>query len=412
MWEGTMTDNSGWLSVPVGPDAHRWVTRGGCLTVLVVAHTVVAAQRLLDVVQLVESDPRVQVVYTQAPDVFGAGVGELLRRLGAVTIPWHQATHERFDLVLAAAYGGLAELHGPVLVLPHGAGYAKQTPRASGQPAERDVYGLGTEHLVCDGRVVPASIVLSHEAQLDLLVRQCPSAVGAAIVAGDPCLDRLAASVGLRQQYREALGVEDQRLIVAASTWGPHSLFERHRDLLPTLLRELDPHAYRVIALIHPAAWFGHGRRQVRAWLTDERAAGLTLVEPEVDWRAAVVAADHVIGDHGSVPVYAAAIGVPILHTDLPVGEIDEVSPQAFVGAHAPRLITGSPIERQLLEPAAPSGPDWSAAVTGRLTSRPRQAHRLLRQEMYRLLDLDVPGRHRAVEPVPVPCHCGRCRHA
>lgn len=404
-----MVDEAGWLSVPVGLDSGRWLTRGVQRTILVAVHTVVSAQRLLDVVQLVEQDPRIQVVYTRAPDVFEGGVREFLHQIGALEIPWHQAVHERFDLALAAAYGGLPDLHAPAVVLPHGAGYAKQTPRSPGRPAERGVYGLMPEHLVLDGRVVPASIVLSHEAQRDLLARHCPSAAEAALVAGDPCYDRMRASIGRRQHYRDLLGVGDRELVVVASTWGRHSLFARHDDLLPAVMRQLDPRRYLVAALIHPAVWYGHGRRQVKSWLSDECAAGLALVEPDVDWRAPVIAADHVIGDHGSVPVYAATMGVPVLHTDLPVDEIDCAAPQAYVGAHAPRLMRSAPIRPQLLRSADELRSDWADEVTARLTSKPGQAHGLLRLEMYRLLGLDMPGRHRAVEPIEFSGCGGGC---
>jgi hypothetical protein len=399
-----MVDESRWLSVPVGADAERWMTRSVCRHVVVAVHTVTSGQRLLDVVRLVESDPRIQLVYTSVPDVFDGGVREFLRQIGAMEIPWQQAIRERFDLALTAGYGGLPELHAPVIVLPHGAGYAKQTPRSSGrgQITERGVYGLTTEHLVRDGRVVPASIVLSHHAQQELLTHACPPAADVALVAGDPCYDRLYASLGLRRQFRNALDVDDRQLVVVASTWGRHSLFARHEDLLGTVVRELDPCRYRVAALIHPAVWFGHGRRQVRAWLAEEAAGGLILVEPDVDWRGPVIAADYVIGDHGSVPVYAASIGVPVLHTDLPVDEIDGAAPQAYVGAHAPRLIRSAPIEPQLSGAAAVLPRNWADEVTSRLTSKPGQSNRLLRQEMYRLLDLDIPGRHRGVEPIVV----------
>ncbi|UQS22755.1 hypothetical protein L1857_07940 [Amycolatopsis thermalba] len=386
-----------WSAVPVGPDADRWVTRRGCRTVLVVVHTIVTGQRLLDVLGLIEEDQAVQAVFTQAPDVFTEGVSDLLRSAGALEIPWEQAVRERFDLGLAAAYGGIADVHAPVLVLPHGAGYAKKTPlAAAGVAARRSVYGLGSEHLVKAGRVVPASIVLSHEAQLAVLAEQCPEAAGVALVAGDPCVDQLAASVAHRDGYRRELGIGDRELVLVTSTWGPHSLFGRHPGLLGDLLRQLDPDRYRVAAMLHPAAWAGHGRRQVKAWLAEERAAGLVLVEPEADWKAVVVAADRVIGDHGSTTVYAAAVGKPVLHTDIPLGELDDDSAQAYVGRHAPRLRRFQPIEPQLHQtPPA----DWGVQVTRRLTSRPGQAHRLLRAEMYRLLRLPMPGKHRAVPP-------------
>lgn len=387
-----------WQSVPVGPKAERYVTRTTCKTVLVAVHTVVAGHRLLDVVGLIESDPRVQLVYSRAPDVFGGGVDEYLSSLGVLEIPWAQAVHERFDLALAAAHGDIANVNAPVMVFPHGAAFGK---RAGGTGP---VYGLDAGRLLRDGRPVVASLVLSHDSQLETLRRQCEQALDVAVVAGDPCLDLLMASTPSREDYRWALGVRPgQELVLLASTWGPHSLFQRFERYLPTLLKQLDPARYRVAMLVHPAVWFGHGRRQVRAWLSAARAAGLVLVEPEVDWRAAVVAADHVIGDHGSTTVYAAALGRPVLCADLPVHSINPDSPQSLLGMSAPRLIRSRPVVPQLDEAARwrdSLAPDTFAR---QLTSRPGRAHRLLRAEMYRLLGLSVPGRHRAVEPVPVP---------
>jgi hypothetical protein len=387
-----------WQSVPVGPVAPRYVTRTECKTVLIAVHTVVAGHRLMDVVGLIESDPRLQLVYSRAPDVFGGGVDEYLRSMGVLEIPWAQATHERFDLALAAAHADVDRINAPVMVFPHGAAFGK---RAGGTGP---VYGLDSGRLLRDGRLVVSSLVLSHDSQLETLRRQCEPALGAAVVAGDPCFDLLVASTRLREDYRWALGVRPGReLVLLASTWGPHSLFHRFERYLPALLKQLEPARYRVAMLVHPAVWFGHGRRQVRAWLSAARAAGLLLVAPEVDWRAAVVAADYVIGDHGSTTVYSAALGRPVLCTDLPIDSLNPDSPQSLLGMSAPRLVRSRPIVPQLRQAAA-----WRAglghdAFARLLTSRPNEAHRLLRKEMYRLLGLRMPGRHRALEPVPVP---------
>lgn len=43
-----------------------------------------ARHRLLDVVDLVETDPRAQVVFTVAPDAFDNGAPDRLRGLGAI----------------------------------------------------------------------------------------------------------------------------------------------------------------------------------------------------------------------------------------------------------------------------------------------------------------------------------------
>jgi hypothetical protein len=402
---------TGWLSVPLGIDGKRWMTRGVRRQVLVVAHTLVSIQRLLDVVELIESDQDIQTVYTCGPDVFRHGVADYLYRIGAMTTSWQQAVAEPFDLALAAAYGGLQELHAPIMVLPHGAGYAKQTPRAesAAYAVEPPVYGLGPEQLVSEGRVVPASIVLPHDLQLEVLARSCPQAMPAAVVAGDPCYDRLQVDMRYRAVYRQALGLRPgRRLVVVSSTWGARSLFERSRDLIARLAGELDPRCYRIAVQLHPAVWSGHGIRQVRAWLADERSAGVLLVEPQAGWRAVVAAADCVIGDHGSVPTYAAAMGIPVLLTG-DAGGIDERSAQWLVRQRVPSLDPADGLESQIREVCRGVRPNLDAEIAARLTSAPGQSHRLLRAEMYRLLGLPVPGRHRAIEPDPLPELVGAC---
>jgi hypothetical protein len=405
-----------WLNVPLGIDAQRWMTRGVRRRLLVVAHTLVSVQRLLDVVELVEGDQDVQTVYTCGPDVFGHGVADYLHTIGAMRTSWRQAVSERFDLALAAAYGGLPELHAPIMVLPHGAGYAKRTPAApAAAPAgavEPPIYGLGPEQLVSEGRVVPASVVLPHESHRDLLARSCPAAVPAAVVAGDPCYDRLMVDLRHRAAYREALGVRPgQRLLVVSATWGAYSLFERHRDLFSRLLAELDPRRHRIAAQLHPAVWAAHGARQVRAWLGEERSAGLLVVEPQCGWRAVVAAADCVIGDHGSVPTYAASTGIPVVLVG-DSGDVDEHSAQWLVRRRVPTLDVAAALAPQIRRAGTAVPPVLATEVAARITSAPGQAQRLLRAEMYRMLGLPVPGRHRAMEPDPLPEVGGARRHA
>ncbi|MEV4521698.1 hypothetical protein AB0J77_15830 [Micromonospora tulbaghiae] len=392
-----------WPSAPIGIDASRWTSRPGCRTVLVVAHTIASCQRLLDVIEHVESDPRVQLLFTVAPDVFNHQVKRFLDRLGALVLPWQQAIREQFDLSLAAAHGGLHQLHAPLFLMAHGAGRGKRVrPGPYGGPvlADPPVYGLDAQRLTHGGRVLPTALALSHDHELEVLRRQCPEAVEAAVVIGDPCADRLVASLPWRRDYRRGLGLSNrQELVVVSSTWGRDGVFGRWPDLIPQLMTQLPPDRYRIAALLHPAVWDAHGHRQIRAWLRDCIDVGLVLPDPTEDWRGPVVAADHVIGDHGSVTAYAAAIGRPTLLLPGLRSVPAAGTPQHLLAVSANRLDPHRPIPPQL---ALATGVDQQAVMAA-LTSRPGHAGVLLRRTMYRLLHLTEPGRHRQTGPVPSP---------
>jgi hypothetical protein len=373
----------------------RWVTRSGCKTVLVVVHTVTMGQRLADILPLFETDPRVQVVFTAAPHPFGNGVAGLLRRLDGVVIPWEQATRTSFDLALAAGYPGVHELHAPLVVLPHGAGYNKLLVRsiASGAVAARGVYGLDQQNLVHGGQVVPAALVLSHRADLGVLGRQCPDAVPVAEVIGDPCFDQLAVSRPLRLAYRRAMGVPGgKRLVVIASTWGTGSLFGQLTGLYDRMLAELPAGRYEVAALMHPNVWYGQGPRQVRAWLSGAMRRGLALLPPESEWLSALTAADLVIGDAGSASVYAAAAGTPVILGAFPGEDVAPDSAAALLADAVPRLELDRPVERQLDEALAGHRPDLLEPAAERISSEPGRFRWNMRRLIYRQLGLSQPG--------------------
>jgi len=391
-----------WLRMPIGIDATAWISRRGCRNVLIVVHTLASCHRLLDVVDHIECDSRIQVVFTVAPDVFNHAVPQFLNELGACVLPWTQATRHRFDLAIAASNGGLHELHAPVLLMAHGAGRGKHAhARGTGGRAlaEPVIHGLDAPRLTRDGRVVAAALILAHESEREILRRQCPDALDVAVLAGDPCFDRLVASLPERSRYREALALPiADRLVVVSSTWGGEGLFGGSPDLLPRLIDQL-PAGFRVAALLHPAVWGAHGRRQILAWLRDCRDAGLLLLDPTGDWRSLVIAADCVVGDHGSVTAYAAAIGRPVLFVGGRRPTTTAGSPQELVAAAAGRLDPGRPLLPQIRD----ARPLDARAVAGALTSRPGQSGPQLRRTMYDLLRLREPGRHRRPSPIPVP---------
>jgi hypothetical protein len=403
-----------WVNGPVGLGAEHRVLRLGMRSVLVVVPFVVAGTRLMDVLPLLEADHRVMTVFTVAPASNGticAGAEEFIRAAGGLVIPWHQAVQTEFDVILAASATGVAELHGRPALVSHGAGAVGMRLRS--RSAGSDAAGrhpLDRETLTCKGRVLPRLLALAHDSELAVLRESCQEALPAAVVTGDVCYDRLVASLPLRDHYRAAFGLRPgQRLAVVTTTWQPESTLGRHPALLDRLVAELSPDECRVAAIVHPNVWHVHGEFQVRAWFADALRAGLLLLPPEEGWRAALVAADVVVGDYGSVTNYGAAIGAPVLLAGPPARDFVRPGCAAdLLCQHAAQLRSDRPLGDQLFPT---TGGAWQADIAALLTSRPGQAGQILRTALYRLLDLSEPARAVPVSPVPLPKPITGTRH-
>lgn len=389
---------------PFGLDAGRGQTLPYERTVLVVVHTVTSATRLGDVVPMLEADPRVQVIYTQGPAaLFPGGTRELLSRLDGIVVPWEIATQSRFDLALAAATGSLEWVHAPVVSMPHGTGYSKYQVRwdTGGAEAAREPGGPDRGRLVYRGRVIATRHIVPTQAQAERLWRTVPEARPVTVVGGDPCYDRLAASLPERGAYRNALATGDRKLVTVTSTWSRHGLLGTRPRLLADLLRRLPRDGYQIAAVVHPAAWYWHGFRQVRAWYADCIRQGMILIPPEEGWRAAVAASDVVIGDQGSVPCYAAAAGIPVLLATCPETEIEPGSPVARLATLARRLRTDIAYDRQIA--SALWSAERHAIMRGLVTDLPGRSTVAIRSCLYGLMDLSEPTEPPRVDPVPAP---------
>ncbi|MFG2179297.1 hypothetical protein ACGFLS_11340 [Streptomyces abikoensis] len=404
-------------------DAGRWTTAAPERTVLGVVHNVTSATRLLELLAPFEGDSRVHVVFTcTGSSAFENGTREFIAARQLPWISWEEAKREKFDLAVSSSRGGeLHKLNAPLVGAPHGAGYNKHLRREPGAGSREpgagsrepeagsrkpEAFGLDAEWLTHDGELIPSAIVLSHDEQRERLRRGCPEAVPISVVAGDPCMDDLRAGRPFRAEYRAALGLTlGRKLLVLTSTWGPRSLLGANMDLVRRALAELPHDEYRVLAAVHPNVWYGHGGWQVRAWLAPYLRAGLLLPAPETDaWKAALVAADAFIGDHGSLTLYAAALGVPGLLGAFGDDVVAAGSPMARLGAVLPRVAPDVPLGRQLRRAAAAqAGDERLAAIGGLVTSRPSRAAELLRRLYYERLELDEPAWPALPRPVALP---------
>jgi len=252
-----------------------------------------------------------------------------------------------------------------------------------------------------DGQPFASALVLSHEDQLRQLAENAPEALSTAVVAGDPCFDRIAASVAFRARYRAALGVGDRTLVLVSSTWSPSSLLGSRPELLRELVAEFPLDTHVVAVALHPNIAHGHGPGQLTHWFADCLRSGMIIL-PEIDgWRAGVIAADVVVGDHGSVTGYSAAIGRPVLLAAF--DDVPPANPIAALGDIAPRLPALGPFAPHLAAAIQSHRPTRFAAVADLVTSVPGQSLQRLRSLFYQLLELAEPPAETPVDIVPVP---------
>lgn len=382
-----------------------WATVSGSRQLLAVARTMTSAVGLMEPLSLLGDDPRVGVSFTVVPgSEFSGSAADRFGSLGARILPWREALRHPFDLAVTASLNGaLHRLRAPILALPHGAGFNKWLLTTDGV-VESAVGGLSTAQLVHRGRVVPAAIGLQHDTQRERLAVQCPSAVDRSHVVGDPCFDRMSASAGRRALYREALGVQPwHRLVVLSSTFRGGSLFATWPGLAHALVREAPVDRWRVALVLHPNVWDRHGAFEVRRWTERAQAAGLLVIPPEQGWQAALVAADAVVGDHGSVTLYAAALGRPTALGAFAAEEIDPGSAMAGLARQVPRLAPDGPLVPQLERLIATHDPAWGRRVRDGAFGMVGEAHARLRALLYGLLRLPAPPDPPPLHALPVP---------
>jgi hypothetical protein len=380
-----------------------WQTLPAKVTGVVVVHTLVSLLRMLDYATLLESDPRIRLEWTIAPDRFNMGVANLLDRLGVAVVPWAETLIRPYDFAITTSLHQVEFLQAKKkFAAPHGCGYGKKYPSWLWPAHETaPVYGLDRESLLDeDGRPVFDAVVVPHRNDLRVLEQQCPEAAHAAVIGGDLAFDRLLASQAFRDRYRHDFGVRRQQTLVAvSSTWGCESLLRHFPDLPARLMHEL-PANHRVIMTMHPAAWYEHGPRQMRAYMRDAYEAGLDFIGPDADWRPLLAAADLFIGDHTSLSSYAAASGVPVLLSHYAQDEIAPTSLIAEVAKHSPRFDPAKPLMDQLAA-AREAGPTQQKVALARISSELGRGAAVVRKALYDLIGISEPSTPPRVDPVP-----------
>ncbi|MCC8479812.1 hypothetical protein LMJ41_18235 [Streptomyces globisporus] len=375
--------------------------------VLGVARTLTSATRVVDVMHLLRREDGIEKYYTVNPgSAFADGLDSYLSGLGIHVLSWEEATRRPFDLAVSCSvHPTMRRIDAPLMVLPHGAGYNRLVTESTGDalaPA-----GLSRRELMWRGKVVPKAIGVSHQGQIDRLAEICPEAAPYALAVGDWCFQRITASMSHRDRYRSRLGaVDGRRLVVVHSTWSEHSLLGRHPELPLRLVTSLPADEFAVAAVFHPNVWARHTPAGVLERLGAAVDAGLMIIPPQEGWRAAVVASDWVVGDHGSTSFYSAAADRVTMLAATGLDELDPLSPAAAFGRGAPRLDPDGDVLAQLLDTARRHDPaELRPVVDGQLASVDTSGE-VTRARMYEFLarrGVRVPPGPPRPLPVPAP---------
>ncbi|MDT9687787.1 translation initiation factor 2 [Streptomyces sp. P9(2023)] len=377
---------------------------------LFAARSAAALHRLLDVAPVFRGDARIRRRFVLVPgsvfDVDALAALAAVERAGARTVPWSEARAGRHDLVLAASpKGELSALGGPLVLLPHGAGYNKALPQEGTADSASGLDGL---FLLPEGRPLADVHALAHPGQIERLAADAPAAAGRGVVVGDPTLDRILESAGRRDRYRAALGTGTRRLVVVVSTWGPESLAERRPGLVRELAAHLPYDEWQVALVLHPNTHSEHGTYDLRESLAPELDAGLVLSRPYEEWGALLVAADAVVTDHGSTALYAAALDQPVVAACDGGAELIPGSPMAELLGRAGVLGGAADLDALV----AGHRPGELRATAATAFARQGEALELLRTEVYRLLGLAPPPYPADPAPLPVPEGAARTPYA
>ncbi|MFB7915666.1 translation initiation factor 2 [Streptomyces sp. NPDC056061] len=372
----------------------------GRRTVLLAARSAVALYRLLDTLPVFSGDDRITRLFTLVPGSdFGVDALSVIDAVGGRTVPWDEACRQRHDLVLAASpKGELSLLRGAHVLLPHGAGFNKSIP---GEGSADSASGLDPQYLLSAHGDAPAALhALAHRTQIARLAATSPRAAARAKVVGDPTLERVLASLPLRDRYRTALGTGPRTLLVLASTWGPESLL-RQRPGLPLELSTQLPHdEYQLALIVHPNERSLLGSHELAERLAPALDAGLVLAGPYEEWAAVLVAADALVTDHGSTALYYAAAGDrPVVSVHHDGVELIPGSPMDALLRRVPQLGPAAAVREALAAYPPGSGP---AAARAAFDERGEALSRL-RTEVYALLGLTPPSFDAPPRVLPSP---------
>jgi hypothetical protein len=160
---------------------------------------------------------------------------------------------------------------------------------------------------------------------------------------------------------------------------------------------------YRVAQLLHPNIWQEESAYGIRLSLRDELDSRLLLIPDQTCWEAVVLAADVIIGDHGSASVYGAALDTPFLLGADGRAELTSWSPTAELCATAVRLDPAAPLEPQLDRAITHHDPAVLRPALSRMFANDGEARDTVCDTIYEVMGRRRPGTKPRQRPLDLP---------
>lgn len=136
-------------------------------------------------------------------------------------------------------------------------------------------------------------------------------------VVGDPVLDDLRDTELDRIIVRREMQLESKRVILVMSSWGEHSLIQRHGKALLNELKAIDQKSTEWILSLHPNNFTrGSSIEKTKALVAALQSQGVHVLSAGEDWRPHLAAADLAISDFTSLSIYFAQLGRPLIYFD------------------------------------------------------------------------------------------------
>lgn len=180
--------------------------------------------------------------------------------------------------------------------------------------------------------------------------------------------------------------------VMIVSTWGKHSLIQRHGEALIEQIRLLH-RKYNFIISLHPSNFLkdhSEGIDWKERMVELERLYGVRTIFSPLDWKSHLAKADLLIVDHSSMFMFFLAADRPILHQKINGAVLNEGSPVYLLMEKAYTIENFEDLGRKIEEADKNYKKGTFNELLANVVSHTGSADREYRRIIYSLLNLRV----------------------